>query len=54
VVDRVPANRRWFTRLAVARFVYTALDNLDHSFHRVTEARKKLLEVRRMLMAEKD
>jgi PPK2 family polyphosphate:nucleotide phosphotransferase len=51
----VPADHKWFTRLAVAGIVYSALEKLDLSFPKVTEAKKKeLLEVRRMLMAEKD
>jgi PPK2 family polyphosphate:nucleotide phosphotransferase len=51
----VPANHKWFTRLAVAGIVYTALEKLDLAFPKVTESKKKeLREVRRMLMAEKD
>jgi polyphosphate kinase 2 (PPK2 family) len=47
----VPANNKWFTRLAVAGIVYSALDDLDLSFPKVTEAKKK---VKQILMAEKD
>jgi len=51
----VPANNKWFTRLAVAGIVYSALDRLDLSFPKVTEAKKKeLRQVKQMLMAEKD
>jgi len=51
----VPANNKWFTRLAVAGIVHSALDKLDLSFPKVTEAKKKeLRQVKQMLMAEKD
>jgi PPK2 family polyphosphate:nucleotide phosphotransferase len=49
----IPADNKWFTRLAVAAVVYQRMANLDLRFPKVTEAKKKELEeVRRVLMAE--
>ena len=51
----VPADNKWFTRLAVAAIVYDALENLDLEYPKVTEAKKaELQEVKRMLLAEKE
>jgi PPK2 family polyphosphate:nucleotide phosphotransferase len=51
----VPADNKWFTRLAVAAIVYDALENLDISYPRVSAAKKaELQEVRRMLVAEQE
>jgi polyphosphate kinase 2 (PPK2 family) len=51
----VPADNKWFTRLAVAAIVYDALEKLDLEYPKVTEAKKaELLEVKRMLLAEKE
>ena len=51
----VPADNKWFTRLAVAATVYDTLEKLDLQYPKVTEAKKaELLEVKRLLMAEKD
>ena len=49
----VPANNKWFTRLAVAAIVWQTMAYLELSFPRVTEAKKnELQEVKRILMAE--
>jgi hypothetical protein len=51
----VPADNKWFTRLAVAATIYHTLENLDLAYPKVTEAKKaELQEVKRMLMAEKE
>jgi PPK2 family polyphosphate:nucleotide phosphotransferase len=51
----VPADNKWFTRLAVAAIVYNALEKLDLEYPKVTAEKKaELLEVRRLLMAEKE
>ncbi len=50
----VPADNKWFTRLAVAAIVNRALKKLRLEYPKVTPATKQgLQEVRRMLMAEK-
>jgi PPK2 family polyphosphate:nucleotide phosphotransferase len=51
----VPADNKWFTRLAVAAIVWQRMADLDLQFPIVSEAKKReLLEVRRLLMAEDD
>lgn len=51
----VPADHKWFTRLAVAAIVTDALQALDLRYPRVTEAQKaELLDVRRLLVAERE
>ena len=51
----VPADHKWFTRLAVAAIVHQTLEDLDLQYPRVTDAKKvELQEVRRMLVAERD
>ena len=50
----VPADNKWFTRVAVAAVVIDALASLDLRYPEVDDAkRKELAAVRRMLMAEK-
>jgi PPK2 family polyphosphate:nucleotide phosphotransferase len=50
----VPADHKWFTRLAVASIVCQTLENLKLAFPVVTPAKKKELQnVRTMLLAEK-
>ncbi len=50
----VPADNKWFTRVAVAAIVYHTLEKLDLQYPKVTEAKKvELQEVRQVLMAEK-
>lgn len=49
----VPANNKWFTRLAVSSILFQRIADLKLSFPKVTDAKKKeLLEIRRILMAE--
>jgi PPK2 family polyphosphate:nucleotide phosphotransferase len=51
----VPADHKWFTRLAVAAIVYQTLERLGLDYPKATAAQKAgLQEVRRLLMAEKD
>jgi PPK2 family polyphosphate:nucleotide phosphotransferase len=49
----VPADNKWFTRLAVAAVLWQTMADLDLRFPRVTEQKKQeLQEVRRLLLAE--
>jgi PPK2 family polyphosphate:nucleotide phosphotransferase len=51
----IPADHKWFARLAVAAIIDQSIEKLNLSFPRVGAAKKaELLEVRRMLMAETD
>jgi PPK2 family polyphosphate:nucleotide phosphotransferase len=51
----VPADHKWFTRLAVAAITYQTLEDLRLEYPRVTEEKRaELLETRRLLMGEKD
>src|SRR6266404_4690669 len=51
----IPADNKWFTRLAVASAIIETLDELDLSFPDADEGKKKELEaVRNSLLAEKD
>ena len=51
----VPADRKWFTRLAVAAILWQTLADLKLEFPKISQAKKKeLLEVRRLLIAEDD
>ena len=50
----IPADHKWFMRLAVAAITYQTLEDLDLKYPTVTDARKKeLLQARKLLMAEK-
>jgi PPK2 family polyphosphate:nucleotide phosphotransferase len=50
----VPADNKWFTRVVVAGAVIDALDSLDLSYPKVSEAKKKeLAEARKLLIANK-
>ncbi len=50
----VPADNKWFTRLAVAAILWQRINDLDLAFPKMTEPKlKELQEVRRILMAEK-
>ena len=50
----IPADHKWFMRLAVAAITYQTLEDLDLKYPTVTDARKKeLLQARKVLMAEK-
>lgn len=49
----IPADRKWFTRLAVAAVIVDTLERLDLHFPAMTKARRReLAEARRLLMAE--
>jgi PPK2 family polyphosphate:nucleotide phosphotransferase len=51
----VPADNKWFTRLAVAAIAWQTIADLDLKFPRVTrEKKQELQEVKRLLLAEKD
>ena len=51
----VPADNKWFTRLAVASAIIAALDELDLSFPDVDKEKKKELQaVRDSLLAQKE
>jgi PPK2 family polyphosphate:nucleotide phosphotransferase len=50
----VPADNKWFMRLAVAAITYETLKDLDLSYPKLTKEKKnELLEARKVLMAEK-
>jgi PPK2 family polyphosphate:nucleotide phosphotransferase len=50
----VPADNKWFTRVAVAAIINETLQGLKLSYPKITKARRKdLLEAREMLLAEK-
>ena len=51
----VPANNKWFMRLAVAAIIGYTLDELDLKYPTLSKDKKnELLEARKVLMAEKD
>jgi Polyphosphate kinase 2 (PPK2) len=51
----IPADNKWFTRLAVASAIIETLDGLNLSFPVVDKTKKKELEAaRKSLLAEKD
>jgi PPK2 family polyphosphate:nucleotide phosphotransferase len=51
----IPADNKWFMRLAVAAIVYKTMKDLKLKYPDVTEAQKKdLQEAKRILMAEQD
>jgi PPK2 family polyphosphate:nucleotide phosphotransferase len=51
----VPADHKWFTRLAVAGIIWQTIADLNLKFPKVTpEKKKELQEVRRLLLAETD
>jgi polyphosphate kinase 2 (PPK2 family) len=51
----IPADNKWFMRLAVAAITYQTLDKLDLKYPVLTEDKKKgLVEAKRVLLAEKD
>ncbi len=50
----IPADNKWFTRIAVAASVIDALDGLDLRYPEVsTEHRKTLAQARKLLLAER-
>jgi PPK2 family polyphosphate:nucleotide phosphotransferase len=51
----IPADNKWFSRLAVAAITYQTLADLDLQFPKISpEKRQELQEVRKILTAEKD
>ena len=49
----IPADNKWFTRLAVSDAIIDAMDKLDLKFPKIDDAKKKeLASARRMLMRE--
>jgi PPK2 family polyphosphate:nucleotide phosphotransferase len=51
----IPADHKWFTRLAVAAVIYDALRQLDLEYPTITEAqREELLQAKALLEAEQD
>ena len=51
----IPADNKWFARLAVASAIIETLDELDLSFPEVDEEKKKELQaVRGSLLSQKD
>ena len=51
----IPADHKWFTRLAVAGIIWQTMADLNLKFPKITaEKKKELLEVKRLLLAEKD
>ena len=51
----VPADNKWFTRLAVADIIWQTIADLNLRYPKVTaEKKKELQEVRRLLLSEKD
>jgi PPK2 family polyphosphate:nucleotide phosphotransferase len=51
----IPADNKWFMRLAVAAITYQTLDDLNLKYPTLTKEKKQeLLEARKVLMAEKD
>jgi len=49
----IPADNKWFARLAISQAVYKIMDGLDLQFPEVTkERRRQLLEIKRQLDAE--
>jgi hypothetical protein len=49
----IPADNKWFTRLAVADAIIDAMEKLDLKFPRIDEAKKKELAVARRLLLSK-
>jgi len=50
----VPADHKWFTRVAVAAILWQTIADLDLTFPTVTPAREReLLKVKRLLLAER-
>ena len=51
----IPADNKWFMRLAVAAVIDQTLDDLNLKYPRLTKEKKlELLEARKVLMAERD
>jgi PPK2 family polyphosphate:nucleotide phosphotransferase len=51
----IPADNKWFARLAVGTVIYTAMEGLDLKYPKVgKEKQQELLAARKLLEAEKD
>ena len=51
----IPADRKWFTRLAVAATIIAKFEEIDPQYPAVTEAhRQELVQARALLEAEDD
>ena len=51
----IPADNKWFMRLAVAAITYRTLDKLDLKYPTLTAEKKQgLVEAKKVLLAEKD
>jgi hypothetical protein len=51
----IPADHKWFTRLAVAAVIYDALKRLDLKYPTISETqRQELLQAKALLEAEQD
>ena len=51
----IPADNKWFMRLAVAAITYQTLDDLNLKYPTVSKDKKnELLESKKVLLAEKD
>ena len=51
----IPADNKWFMRLAVAAITYQTLENLDLKYPVLTKEKKQeLLEAKKVLLAERD
>ena len=49
----IPADNKWFTRLAVADAIIDAMENLDLKFPKIDDVKKKeLAAARRLLMGK--
>ena len=49
----IPADNKWFTRLAVADAIIDAMEKLDLKFPKIDDAKKKELAVARKLLMKK-
>ena len=51
----IPADNKWFMRLAVAAITYQTLEDLDLKYPVLTKEKKQeLLEAKKVLLAERD
>ena len=49
----IPADNKWYTRLAVSNAIIDAMENLNLKFPKIDEAKKKeLAAARKILMSE--
>ena len=51
----IPADHKWFMRLAVAAIIYQTLEDMDLRYPKVSkEQKKELQKAKALLLAEKD